>query len=33
MADTARHRYSLKIARSEQQLLDDIAKTRLHHGD
>jgi flagellar export protein FliJ len=33
LADTARQRYSLKVARYEQQLLDDRAKTRSAHGD
>jgi flagellar export protein FliJ len=33
MADTAQQRYSVKVARYEQQLLDDIAQTRSHHGD
>ena len=32
LADTARQRYSLKVARYEQQLLDDSAKTRSSHG-
>jgi flagellar export protein FliJ len=32
IADTARQRYSLKVARYEQQLLDDSAQTRSPHG-
>jgi flagellar export protein FliJ len=32
MADTARQRYSLKVARYEQQRLDDSATTRSPHG-
>jgi flagellar export protein FliJ len=32
LADTARQRYTMQMARHEQQRLDDIAITRVHHG-
>jgi flagellar export protein FliJ len=32
LADTARQRYTMQMAQHEQQRLDEIAITRLHHG-
>jgi flagellar export protein FliJ len=32
LADIARQRHSMQMARYEQQSLDEIATTRLHHG-
>jgi flagellar export protein FliJ len=32
LADIARQRHAMQMARDEQQRLDEIATTRLHHG-